>query len=150
MEDFVSFKLAQRLKEKGFTIPTKSIFGMYNEIGVFHALTTSADYDICDSGFKCRCYYDYDDFDERDFIAPTISQVLKWLRKEKNVHIKASVYQDESEDSDGRIVDKWCFWNWDIQSCISGNILQDGDDTQYESYEEASLAGIEYCLDNLI
>lgn len=31
MEDFVTFELAKKLKEKGFAIPTKSIFGMYQK-----------------------------------------------------------------------------------------------------------------------
>lgn len=136
MSDFVNFKLAQRLKEKGFTIPTKSIFGMYNEIGVFHTLTTSADYDICDSGFKCRCYYDYDDFDERDFIAPTISQVLKWLREEKKLFIEISCnytdYFPTVRLLDSRQTDY-----------IRGDVI-------YSTYEQAALAGVNYCLENLI
>ena len=135
MEDFVSFELAQRLKEKGFTIPTKSIFGMYNEIGVFHTLTTSADYDICDSGFKCRCYYDYDDFDERDFIAPTISQVLKWLREEKEFMV-FPVYSTNTS--------RW------YCSIVNADSLDTYKLSLSDSYEQAALAGIEYSLDNLI
>ena len=136
MEDFVTFEIAKKLKEKGFNIP--SYFYYRTDDKFLHNAVVG----------KPLVYNDK--IDDEVIIAPTNTQVLKWLRKEKNVHIKASVYQDESEDSDGRIVDKWCFWNWDIQSCISGNILQDGDDTQYESYEEASLAGIEYVINNLI
>lgn len=135
MEDFVNFELAQRLKEKGFTIPTKSIFGMYNEIGVFHTLTTSADYDICDSGFKCRCYYDYDDFDERDFIAPTISQVLKWLREEKEFMV-FPVYSTNTS--------RW------YCSIVNADSLDTYKLSLSDSYEEAALAGIDYSLDNLI
>ena len=79
MEDFVPFEIAKKLKEKGFTC--KYPFAMYNELGSYCPLTTSSDYVTCESGYKYRCYYDYNDFDENDFIAPTISQVLKWLRK---------------------------------------------------------------------
>lgn len=135
MSDFVNFKLAQKLKEKGFAIPTRSIFGMYNEIGVFHTLTTSADYETCDSGFECRCFYDYDDFDERDFIAPTISQVLKWIREEQGIHVCITL----GEFSD---------WVYDV-SRIDGNMFCKAEDG-FESYEQAALAGIEYSLDNLI
>lgn len=151
MEDFVNFKLAQKLKEKGFDC--KYPFAMYDEDGDSYPLFTSCDED---EDSKCifgkRMYYGYDDFvgDKDAVIAPIISQVLKWLREEKKIHITANMYQDESEDADGRIVDKWCFWNWDIQSCISGNFLQDGDDAEYESYESATLAGIEYAINNLI
>lgn len=146
MEDFVSFEIAKKLKEKGFTIPTKSIFGMYNEIGVFHTLTTSADYETCDSGFECRCYYDYDDFDERDFIAPTIHQVLKWLREEKKISIEVIIHCSL----------KWMCGIYEFSDGIA-DFTQYGnngiDDTVYilyDSYEQAALAGIEYSLDNLI
>lgn len=135
MSDFVNFGLAKKLKEKEFTIPTKSIFGMYNEIGVFHTLTSSADYETCDSGFKCRCYYDYDDFDERDFIAPTISQVLKWLREEKGIHV-------------GIMLGEFSDWVYEV-SRIYGNVFCEAEDN-FKSYEQAALAGIEYSLDNLI
>ena len=83
--DFVSFDLAKKLKEKGFTC--QHPIAMYNEIGDFCTLTTSADFQTSPSGYKCRCYYDYDDFDEYDFIAPTISQVLKWLFDEKQLFV---------------------------------------------------------------
>ena len=81
---------------------------------------------------------------------PNIYQVMKWLRDKKQIHINVSVYYDASEDADCRMVDEWCFWNWDIQNCNSGDVLQDGDDVEYESYEQAAIAGIEYSLDNLI
>ena len=143
MEDFVTFEIAKKLKEKGF-----------REECLCHYIGEDLVYNIESPIANNQLWFSHNKFDNiwhRDnHDAPTISQVLKWMREEKHIHITANMYQDESEDADGRIVDKWCFWNWDIQSCISGNILQDGDDTQYESYEEASLAGIEYVIDNLI
>ena len=84
-EDFITFEIAKKLKEKGFNCELP--YAMYNEIGQFCLLTTSAPYHVCESGYKYREYYYYNDFDKNDFIAPTISQVLKWLRKEKKVHI---------------------------------------------------------------
>lgn len=140
MEDFVSYKIAVKLKEKGFTIPTKSIFGMYNEIGVFHTLTTSADYSTCDSGFKYRCYYNYDDFDERDFIAPTIHQVLKWLRDKFFLHISQKPYPCE----DGLM------WMYEIRKFNKYTVFVIANKTGFVEEEEALLAGIEYSLNNLI
>lgn len=96
--------------------------------------------------FPCE---DWSNTEER-INAPTISQVLKWLRKYKEIHINVSVYHDAVEDADGRIINEWYFWNWDIQNCNSGDVLQDGDDVEYESHESAALAGIKYVLDNLI
>lgn len=137
MEDFVTFELAKKLKEKGFNIPTKNIIAMYNELGVFHTLTTSADHYTCDSGYRYRCYYDYDDFDDKDYIAPTISQVLKWLREEKNIHIVINVW--------GRT------WGYDVIELTGGRSLHwTAYHEDIKSYELAALAGIEYVLDNLI
>ena len=154
MEDFVPYELAVKLKEKRFTIPTKSIFGMYNEIGVFHTLTTSADYETCDSGFKCRCYYNYDDFDSRDFIAPTISQVLKWLREEKKIYVEPCILADADTDADCKVINEYTFWSFSVTHIEIGDMIyfeyERIDDKRFDSYELAALAGIEYVIDNII
>ena len=137
MEDFVTFEIAQKLKEKGFTC--KYPFAMYNELGIYHPLMTSADYETCDSGFKCRCYYDYDDFDENDYIAPTISQVLKWLREKKGWIIVVRLYSTNG-------------WYWFIQDKngeLKSSHLASCDDC-FATYEQAALAGIEYALNYLL
>lgn len=134
-EDFVPFELAKKLKEKGFEMPTNMIFAMYNQLGIFHPLTTSADYSVCDSGFKFRCYYDFDDFDENDYVAPTISQVLKWLREEKKIHIH-SRYSFANYK-----------WWWNISMLEKHNL--EYSDAEYQSHEAAVLAGIECALGEL-
>ena len=133
--EFVSFEIAKKLKEKGFSCELP--FAMYNEIALFHLLTTSAPYNVCASGYKCREYYNYEDFDEYDYIAPTISQVLKWLREEKKLHISIEYGYAETPiwDFEIRLIGSYGRW-W-------------GDDT-YSSYEQAALAGVAYCLENLI
>lgn len=83
--EFVNFELAKKLKEKGFTCNYP--FAMYNELGDFHPLYTSCEETLVNCMFGNRGYYDYDDFDEADCIAPTISQVLDWFRKEKELFI---------------------------------------------------------------
>ena len=142
--DFVSFELAKKLKEKGFEIPTRSIVAMYNEQGVFFTLTTAADYQVSPSGYKCRCYYDYDDFDEHDFIAPTISQVLKWLREEKKIHIKPVLW------SMGWYVDIRSFTKETDEDGVAYEDKFEFQSIDYETYEEAVIAGANYCLENLI
>lgn len=132
-EDFVSFEIAKKLKEKGFTC--KLPFAMYNEIRQFCLLTTSAHYHVCASGYKYREYYDYGDFDEYDYIAPTIDQVLEWLRKEKKIYVLIEV---EYED----------WFEYKIVQTIKG--IRGSNTRVYETFEEAVLAGIEYALDNLI
>lgn len=139
MEDFVNFDIAKKLKEKGFTCQYP--IAMYNELGVFYALYTSAD---CNpqikSVFGNREYYDYDDFDEHDYVAPTISQVLKWLRKEKKIHVVCPFYKDKG------------FYYYIQRIGNAARIVSsfgDSDDC-HEDYEQAALTGIEYVLDKLI
>lgn len=142
--EFVSFELAKKLKEKGFKIPTRSIVAMYNEQGVFFTLTTAADYQVSPSGYKCRCYYDYDDFDEHDYIAPTISQVLKWLREEKKIHISPVLW------GMGWYVDIQSFTKETDEDYVSYDVDNKFQSIDYETYEEAVIAGVNYCLENLI
>ena len=127
-EDFVTYELAVKLKERGFNCMYP--IAMYNERGVFHELYTSV---------GNMQYYDYDDFDERDTIAPTISQVLKWLREEQGYNVNMRIYSPDG-------------WYWTIQDrdgnyCCSHLTLSDD---LFETYEQAALAGISYVLDNLI
>ena len=142
MEDFVNFKISQKLKEKGFPqSPDYFNYSSYYDwdgLRKIHSLSNAS------------VWFDPNISKDNIYFAPIIYQVLNWLRKEKHIHINTSVYKDESEDADGRIIEEWCFWNWDIQNCNSGDVLQDGDDIEYESYEQAAVAGIEYVLDNLI
>jgi hypothetical protein len=151
MEDFVTFELAKKLKEKGFDCSEP--FAMYNELGVFHKLYSSADF-IVGYSIKCRDYYDYEDFDDRDYVCPTISQVLKWLREEKKIHITILVITDFSTDADNNICEEWSFWSFYVTNLNDGSAIYDDcqriDSIEHQSYEESAIAGIEYVLDNLI
>lgn len=142
MEDFVTFELAKKLKEKGF--PQRPDYFNYSSYYDWDGLRK------IHSLANASVWFDPNISRDNIYFAPTISQALKWLRKEKHIHINTSVYKDQSEDADGRIIEEWCFWNWDIQNCNSGYILQDGDDIEYVSYEQAAVAGIECVLDNFI
>lgn len=137
--EFVPFELAKKLKEKGFSCEMP--FAMYNEIGQFYLLTTSAPYQVCESGYKYREYYDYEDFDEHEYVAPTISQVLEWLRKKKNIHITIDI-------TNYGFISSTISFRWDKSYCETE--IEHYDHKGYSTYEEAALAGIEYVLDNLI
>lgn len=133
--EFVNFKIAKKLKDIGFEC--KHPFAMYNENGIFHALFTSADY--CG---KYREYYGIEDFDEHDYICPTISQVLKWLREEKKIHLFVE------------IADKgWYYTIYPNIRIEDGKLTSDKyilGQVPFKSHEEAEIGGIEYVLDNLI
>lgn len=141
-EDFVDFELAKKLKEKGFVCDLP--FAMYNELGQFALLTTSAPIRKAESGYTYRDYYDYEDFDENDFIAPTISQVLKWLRKEKNIHVSSVLWFK------GWYVDIQSFTKEIDEERVRYDVYNEFQSIDYETYEEAVIAGVNYCLENLI
>ena len=132
-EDFVPFEIAKKLKEKGFTCQYP--FAMYNEDGEFFPLFTSNNSRSVSS--ILRTYYDFEDFDDKDFIAPTIGQVLGWLLKDKKVVV--SIRYREAECGD------WDYLIERIRKCRCHSSFD-----SYQSYEEAEIAGIEYALDNLI
>ena len=136
MGAFVSFDLAKKLKEKGFVCDLP--FAMYNELEQFALLTTSAPIRKAESGYTYRDYYDYEDFDENDFIAPTIAQVLKWLREEKKIEVVASFsYRNR-------------VWGYQVGDMTLSEDSILSYDYSFPTYEEAALAGIEYVLNNLI
>ena len=124
MEDFVPFKLAVKLEEKGFSCEYP--FAMYNEDGLFFPLYSSDKY-----------YYGIEDFDKNDYIAPTISQVLKWLREEKKIHLELVIVVDGE-------------YMCDIYKIDVRPIKYLGSTEYSKTYEAAALSGIEYVLDNLL
>lgn len=120
---FVTFDLAKKLKEKGFTLPKSEIIGKFDSDGLFHS----------------QLYINFTEtMDLDEIIAPTISQILEWLRKEKKIHI----------DIEYRGAFKWRYILIYLNETYFDyfNVIERG----FYSYEEAALAGINYVLDNLI
>lgn len=124
--EFVSFEIAKKLKEKGYPQVKKNTIAMYDENGNWYSLIDTFDY------FK----YSFEDFKEHGYICPTISQVLKWLRDNKNICVEINCnYTDYFPTV--RLID------YHQTDYVSGCDI-------YKTYEKAELAGIEYVLDNLI
>lgn len=124
MEDFVSFEIAKKLKEKGFNWTCSHYYR-----------TKSKDL------FMIFPSDDWSNIEER-VNAPTISQVLKWLRDKHATYIEISLgrngwyfeiiqyeYYEEEKEYGCKL--------------ITISVI-------YDSYENSALAGIEYSLDNLI
>ena len=113
MEDFVSFEIATKLKEKGFE---------WVKITTYNPKT------------KVR----------NNHLEPTISQVLKWLREEKKLHIEfvgnACGYLyivSDTPSEDG--TDRYCS---DYSGPNAGGT--------WDKYEDCALNAIQYVIDNLI
>jgi hypothetical protein len=121
MEDFVPYKLAVKLKQKGF----KQGYNIFGYRPIFSDETT----------FRFISYigaYKNEYFGE-NISAPTISQVLDWLRDEKKIYVSVEV---ERED----------WFEYKIVQTIK-NTRRTGTKV-YETYSKAILAGIEYVIDN--
>lgn len=135
-EDYVPYKLAVKLKEKGYP---QRCCGKYDMIGACY--------------FKDGRFYEDGCIApvEDCFTAPRIDQVLKWLRKEKNFYVVPLI----CSDADGIICEEWLFWSYRVININDGRIVYDELDKNwihrtFEGYEQAALAGIEYTLYNLV
>ena len=131
--DFVSFEIAKKLKEKGFR---ENCFAYYNNEHI--------EYNYEFPLFVNEMWFSHNSYDSiwhRDnYDAPTISQVLKWLREEKKIHIVCPFYKDKG------------FYYYVQRIGNAARIVSsfgDSDDC-FDTHEQAALAGIEYVLDNLI
>ena len=140
-EDFVSFDLAKKLKEKGFDEEClayyTSEYTLYlNKVVLCddkYLEVAEIDYEEC-----LRSYNTQEDRLLRTIVdAPTISQVLKWLREEENMHVCISF-----SDNIGAL------WEYEVV-LLDGAIYRASNDG-FVSYEEAAIEGIEYVIDNLI
>ena len=119
--EIVSFEISKKLKEKGFNHKTRC--GFLPPIKFVHEAFTDTDW--------CA---------KNGYPAPTISQVLKWLREEKKIHIVCPFYKDKG------------FYYYVQRIGNAARVVSsfDDSDTCFDTAELAALAGVEYCLDNLI
>jgi hypothetical protein len=143
--EFVSFEIATKLKEKGFDRPC--IYA-YCEVGgwnkykqvhepITHILKTDAN-PFCTfyTGKNWNREYETNKNKIR-CSAPTISQVLKWLREEKKIYLELVIAVDGEYMCDIYKIDVRPIKCLDSTECL-------------KTYEDAALAGIEYTLNNLI
>lgn len=125
--DFVDFEIAKKLKLKGFNEPC------WNAINSFGCTYRNGwlEY-LYEQGNEL---FVQNDLKEGDYLLPTISQVLKWFRKNKSIYmyVKRDTYH---------LKFRYVFEKDKPRGETISEI--------YESYEEAANKGIEYLLDNLI
>ena len=126
-EDFVPFELAKKLKEKEFN--WKTLESYTDKIKQKHLV--SIDYDIAVVEVKDII---------NTYPRPTISQVLKWLRKEYFIHISTKPY----------ICKNGILWLYEIRKFSGYMCVIITKKTGFVEEEQASLTGIEYVIDNLI
>ena len=127
MSKFVTYEIGKKLKEKGFILG----YNLYGYKPIYTDDNTIAL--IWNNGA-----YEKDYFGE-NIPCPTISQVLEWLRDEKKLYILPNDILIK-----GNIK-----WDVQIDDLNTSNTIHESR-LIYTSFEEASLAGINYVLDNLI
>lgn len=137
MEDFVPYKLVVKLKEKGFDYECIAHYDINKVLKVV----------IREPIFwhsEVESYLD----------APTISQVLKWLRKEKKIHLEPCILADKDIDADGKVINEYTYWSFSVTHIETGDMIyfeyESIEDKRFDTYEQAAIAGIEYVIDNLI
>ena len=140
MEDFVSFETAKKLKEKGFK---EQCLAYYTKDSNFYYNTSyGSDVENAFKSFNSRPNH----ICGKRIDAPTISQVLKWLRKEKKISIELGIHCSL----------KWMCSIYGFNDGIEDFTQYDNDSVWdtiyilYDSYEQATLDGIEYVINNLI
>lgn len=122
MEDFVPFELAVKLKEKGFDC---SCVGHYvnNQLYIAHYLNAF-----------------HSDKDE-SLAAPTIPQVLEWLREEKEIDIILQpifIYNENNREREYGI------------EIYAPQLNKPTHLDYFKNWGKGAVAGIDYVLDNLI
>lgn len=138
MEDFVPYELAVKLKEKGFREKCLTYYDVEDNVGLLYntqytdCMLPCQYTDLLQSHNTDTTIVQPDD-SENCCDAPTISQVLKWLREKKDHHICIGY--------DG-------VYSYDIVRITDCEFK--GADDGYASYESAALSCIEYVIDNLI
>lgn len=143
MEDFVSFELAKKLKEKGF-----------KEKCLCHYVGEDLYYNIESPIANNQLWFSHNKFDNvwhRDnYDAPTITQVSEWLRNTHKLFISPCVITDYQDDFHRDTT----YWSFIVVNIESGDSIyreyERVTEKRYESYEQTALAGIEYVIDNLI
>lgn len=125
--EFVSFEIATKLKEKGY--PQSPDYFNYSSYYDWDGLRKI--HSLCNASV----WFDSNISRDNIYFAPTISQVLKWLREEKKLHLIIPASFDEG------------YW-WEVRDF--NREISEYSNAEYRTYEYAVLAGIEYVLDNLI
>lgn len=125
--DFVSFDLAKKNSKTWVIMYLSFFFYRTDDQLIHHAMVGQP-----------LVYGKY--VDNEVVIAPTISQVLKWLREEHSIHVSTKPYPCE----DGTM------WLYEIRKFNQYISIVEANKTGFTREEHAALAGIEYVLDNLI
>lgn len=120
-EDYVSFETAKLLKEKGFDVVTEKCYILDNSN--LCAVTVGQLFNGKPQG-------------KYEIAAPTLQMAMKWLREVHHIFIQVELYSKRND---------YCFDVFKNTHRILIEYLE-----VCNSYEEAVVAALNYCLNNLI
>lgn len=159
---FVDKQLATKLKEKGFDKPCFGYYYLETPTGLTDdKLVLSRYYGRGGTFVDTLKRHDLPYTTSNIVDAPTIEQILKWLREDKDIHIKSDICfrytsehkKDKNGTYSGYMDVSKPFWSFLIRKIKNGNCVYDNttaSNNEYFSYEDACIAGIEYVINNLI
>ena len=128
-EDFVTYEIAVKLKEKGFREKCLCRYRNYSKTLHINEVEPEFAREIDYSEFF-KCYNSYID---SDIDAPTISQVMRWLREVKKLHLEISFWSTTGTWSCKVVkITNLPDGEWDVHRC--------------ESYEDAAIKAIEHLV----
>lgn len=122
MDEFVTFEIAKKLRNLGYNTPFFFFYRTDDKL-IHHAIVNNP------------LVYG-ESIDDEVVIAPTISQVLEWLRK-KDIMVEIPIVLED----DGK---------WSFSFRIQTKKFYDRSTKDYTSYKLAALACIKHILDNYI
>lgn len=131
-DDFVSYDLAQRLKEVEFKEHCKNAY-----------LKIGRKVKLLYWGTAAKLA---NDMGGEYVSAPTLWHAQKWLREKWGIHVDACVFSDSSTDADGRKCDEWRYWASNIMLVETAQTIVEVDEV-CDSYEQALSAGISAALE---
>ena len=140
-EDYISFKTAKLLKEKGFDETCRAFWKKWNgEINLCDC-NSSHTFEYCHNTMLEK----YNDYEELNIAAPTLQMAMKWLREVYNLVIQIVIVPHTTVTMEQKyyvfVVCK------DRRNLV---FRSDHPHDRYSTYEEAAEAAIKYCLEKLI
>lgn len=149
---FVSKDLAIKLKEKSFDRPCFGWYHITTPPGAFEGRLN-----LNESSYRGETYHrllkrNISEYNTNPNLvnAPTIEQVLEWLREDCGLHIAMVCSRNYDIDADGRVLGSWVYWWYEVYAHLSANLIYQEEEKEYEIYDEAILDAIEYVVNNLI
>ena len=139
-EDYVSFKIAKLLKEKGFDETCRAFWKDWDDSIVLCDCNSSHCIQYCTNSILEK----YNDCEETNIAAPTLQMAMKWLREKCYCHIVI----DYTFKADANLSEEYVSYCYSVENAKT--YVQYTHNEWYSTYEETCEAAIKYCLENLI